>query len=124
MKDSLIFVLILFGMLLVGFLWGGLTYAIFLDDREINHVGLYISNTTKVGLEIITTENPKYRGDWICLDANDMSNYEYIVEVCSHEVAHKIYSDNVENYNHTDDEAFAQSCEDDITKCIGLDWDS
>lgn len=85
-------------------------------------MGLYIPERTEKEL-VRVTQLPEYEGNWVCVDANDIKDIEYLVEVCSHEVAHHIYRKNVIDYDGDKDEFFAEFCEDNITKCIGINWD-
>lgn len=70
-------------------------------DRKYN--GLYLGNYVYADVRNITKDYEE-RGDWICVNVREMT-FEEAYETCGHETGHEI---------------FAEYCEENINKCIGL----
>ena len=94
MKESNRTLIIMSVLILISLTAGWIIRTVY-DGRV---VGLYSNNNT--------INNYYYPGKWIHINTNGIS-YERAVEVCNHEVAHKLF-----------DEKFAEVCEKNITKCI------
>lgn len=101
-KTFIVFWWIVFvlSMIIVGW-YGNEAYESWNYQRKYD--GLFIENVNYSKAEQITHSRDK-RGDWVCVNVRDMS-YERALEVCNHEVGHEI---------------FAEFCEENIEKCIGL----
>lgn len=65
--------------------------------------GIWLHNYNSSGVCGNIKEHGK--GDWVCVNIRDMS-FERALEVCQHEVGHELFS---------------ETCENNITKCIGMD---
>lgn len=86
---------------------GTLFYQDYIMERTLN--GLYIkSNISYETAKEITNLRDK-KGDWVCINvAYDMKPSE-AYQTCVHECSHKAYT-----------EIFAEWCEDDFEKCLGV----
>ena len=87
------------------------------NDSEENTVGFYFSKVTVEKLENLGRKS-EYKGEWVCIDANDMDSVDKIVKYCSHEVAHHLYKNKYKKDFYLSSEEFAEFCEDDIYMCL------
>lgn len=92
------------------FILGWQTNAVYRDikiEREIN--GLYIKGNIDMERAKEIAEIRDKKGDWVCINvAYDMKPSE-AYQTCVHECSHKAYT-----------EIFAEWCEDDFEKCLGV----
>lgn len=85
---------------------GTLFYQDYIMERTLD--GIYIENANYEQAREITKINDK-KGDWVCINvAYDMKPSE-AYKTCVHECSHKAYT-----------EIFAEWCEDDFEKCLGV----
>jgi hypothetical protein len=110
MKFESMITLGMVGVLIIGVLLGvvgALFYQDYIMERTLN--GIYIEgNISYDRTEEITNIKDK-KGDWVCINvAYDMKPSE-AYKTCVHECSHKAYT-----------EIFAEWCEDDFEKCLGV----
>lgn len=108
---------------MVGAVAGIKAYEFSLSEGSYSTVGFYLIDSTNEDIENLVSYKKHYQGDWLCVDIEEMYDYEYIVEVCSHEVAHHIYESESLKNTREQSEDFAYMCESNISRCLDMDWE-
>lgn len=94
-------IIILFGLVFsLGYISNDLCKALN-NDQQCE--GLWIKGYDKKNA-LAVASSYDINGDWVCVNVNGME-YDRAVEVCQHEVGHEI---------------FAEVCEKNMTKCLGI----
>lgn len=105
MRDKILIIFMCLSMMTLGFCAHGI-YDELSNERYIN--GLYIHGSENITTAQEYAYSRESKGDWVCINvAYDMKPKE-AYETCVHECSHKAFS-----------EIYAESCEDDYSKCLG-----
>ena len=101
-KEKIGIVMIIIGLLVLGWLAGWLTNGNNGSDPR-KYDGFSLRNWNRSNVDEFLNEKDS-RGDWVCVNVEGMK-YKRAVEVCQHEVGHEI---------------FAEICEKDVETCFEL----